>query len=66
MGNFYRVPCDKRDLNYDNYFSKGDTDRVTLKEFNSNNTYRMNVEEIKQKLLSLEYIQEALKQDGLL
>ena len=66
MGNFYRVPCDKRDLNYDNYFSKGDTQRVTLKEFNSNNTYRMNVEEIKQKLLSLEYIQEALKQDGLL
>lgn len=66
MGNFYRVPCDKRDLNYDNYFSKGDTARVTLKEFNSNNTYRMNVEEIKQKLLSLEYIQEALKQDGLL
>jgi len=66
MGNFYRVPCDKRDLNYDKYFKKGDTQRVTLKEFNSNNTYRMNVEEIKQKLLTLDYIKEALKKDGLL
>ena len=66
MGNFYRVPCDKRDLNYDKYFSKGDTGRVTLKEFNSNNTYRMTIEEVKAKLLTLEYIQEALKKDGLL
>ena len=65
MGDFYRVPCDKRDLNYDKYFNKGDTERVTLKEFNSNNTRQMTVEEIKAKLLTLEYIQEALKKDGL-
>ena len=60
MGNFYRVPCDKRDLNYDKYFKDGDSDRNVLTEFNSNNTTLMNVEEVKAKLLTLEYIQEEL------
>lgn len=61
MGNFYRVPSDKRDLNYDKYFSHGDTKRNVLTEFNSNNTVILNVEQVKQKLLSLDYIKEELK-----
>ena len=60
MGNFYRVPSDKRDLNYDKYFSDGDTDRNVLTEFNSNNTEILDVEQVKEKLLSLEYIREEL------
>ena len=60
MGNFYRVPCDKRGLNYDNYFSKGDEDRNPLTEFNSNNTKLLTIEETKAKIASLAYIQEEL------
>jgi UDP-glucose 4-epimerase len=60
MGNFYRVPCDKRDLNYDKYFIDGDVKRNTLTEFNSNNTQQLNVEQVKEKLLSLKYIQDEL------
>ena len=60
MGDFYRVPCDKRDLNYDRYFSKGDTGRNTLAEFNSNNTNLLSGEEVKEKLLSLAYIKGEL------
>lgn len=60
LGRFYRVPCDKRGLNYDKYFTKGDAERNILTEFNSNNTKLMNVEEIKDKLLSLDYIQKEL------
>lgn len=60
MGNFYRVPCDKRDLNYDKYFIDGDVKRNTLTEFNSNNTQQLNVEQVKEKLLSLTYIQDEL------
>ncbi len=61
MGKFYRVPCDKRDLNYDKYFRQGDTKRNALTEFNSNNTRRLNVEEVKEKLLTLPYIKEELR-----
>lgn len=61
MGNFYRVPCDKRGLNYDKYFTQGDTERNTLTEFNSNNTSLLNVNQVKEKLLSLQYIQDELK-----
>ena len=60
MGNFYRVPCDKRGLNYDKYFSKGDTERNKLTEFNSNNTQLLTVEETKEKVASLAYIQDEL------
>ena len=56
MGDFYRVPSDNRGLNYDKYFNDGDKDRNTLTEFNSNNTDLLNVEQVKEKLLSLEYI----------
>jgi UDP-glucose 4-epimerase len=60
MGDFYRVPCDKRDLNYDKYFTVGDASRVVLSEFNSNNTQLLDVEQVKQKLLSLQYIRDEL------
>lgn len=60
MGDFYRVPADNRDLNYDKYFKEGDTKRVSIDEFNSNNTRRLNLEEIKSKIASLEYIQNEL------
>ena len=60
MGDFYRVPCDKRDLNYDKYFTQGDTSRMVLSEFNSNNTQLLNVEQVKQKLLSLQYTRDEL------
>lgn len=66
MGNFYRVPCDKRDLNYDNYFTNGNLERAKLSEFNSNNTALLTVEEVMEKIKSLEYIQEEMKKDGLL
>ena len=66
MGNFYEVPCDKRDLNYDKYFKGGDVVINPLTEFNSNNTKLLNVEEVKQKLLSLEYIKnELIKKDNI-
>lgn len=60
LGNFYRVPCDKRGLNYDKYFKDGDAARNPLTEFNSNNTELLNVEQVKEKLLSLQYIREEL------
>ncbi len=60
MGNFYRVPCDKRGLNYDKYFNQGDTKRNKLTEFNSNNTQLLTVEQTKEKIASLAYIQERL------
>ena len=64
MGDFYRVPVDARDLNYDNYFSNGDKDRNLLHEFDSNNTELLSVEEVKEKLLSLSYIQDELAKVG--
>ncbi|MCM1057022.1 MAG: polysaccharide biosynthesis protein [Firmicutes bacterium] len=62
MGNFYRVPADKRDLNYDKYFTDGNTERVKLSEFNSNNTELMDVEQVKEKLLTLSYIRDEIAQ----
>ncbi len=61
LGNFYRVPCDKRGLNYDKYFNNGDVERNPLTEFNSNNTQLLTVEETKAKIASLQYIQDELK-----
>jgi len=65
MGNFYRVPCDKRGLNYDKYFKEGNTERNKLTEFNSNNTDLLDVEQVKQKLLSLQYIRDELDKQGI-
>ena len=60
MGNFYRVPADNRGLNYDKYFKEGDEKRNVLTEFNSNNTELLNVEQVKEKIAALAYIQEEL------
>ncbi|MBV1684820.1 nucleoside-diphosphate sugar epimerase/dehydratase [Eubacterium callanderi] len=60
MGDFFRVPADKRDLNYDKYFKEGDQKRTELTEFNSDNTELLNVRQVKEKLLSLEYIRNEL------
>ena len=60
MGNFFRVPCDKRDLNYEKYFEQGTKEISPIKEFNSENTNLLDIEEVKQKLLSLKYIQDEL------
>ncbi len=61
LGDFYRVPSDKRGLNYDKYFKQGDVERNTLTEFNSNNTDLLSVEQVKEKLLSLKYIRDELE-----
>lgn len=61
MGDFYRVPADNRDLNYDNFFVNGDKDRNPLTEFDSNNTELLDVEQVKEKLLSLKYIRDELE-----
>lgn len=60
MGDFYRVPADKRDLNYDKYFKEGDENRNPLTEFNSNNTELLNVEQVKEKMVALSYIREEM------
>ena len=65
MGQFYRVPCDNRGLNYDKYFKDGDAERNTLTEFNSSNTELLNVEQVQQKLLSLQYIRDELDAQGI-
>ena len=64
LGDFYRVPCDKRGLNYDKYFKDGDVERNPLSEFNSNNTKLLSVEETKEKIAELAYIQEELAKKG--
>ncbi|WP_368251028.1 polysaccharide biosynthesis protein [Enterococcus sp. 2201sp1_2201st1_B8_2201SCRN_220225] len=61
MDGFYRVPADKRDLNYDKYFVDGQQALSQDEEYNSDNTYRLSVEEIKEKLLELDLVQEELK-----
>ncbi len=63
MGDFYRVPCDKRGLNYNKYFKEGDVERNKLTEFNSSNTELLDVEQTKMKISALAYIQERLKED---
>ena len=50
MGNFYQIPCDKKGVNYDKYFNKGDTERNPLTEFNSNNTQLLTVKQTKNKI----------------
>ena len=64
MGNYYRVPCDKRGLNYDKYFKQGDVTRTKLSEFNSSNTELLDVNQVKGKLLELQYIRDELASFG--
>jgi len=60
MGNFYRIPADNRDLNYEKYLKEGSTKLTLAEEYNSNNTQILSVEEIKKRLLNLDYIKEEL------
>ena len=64
LGDFYRVPCDKRDLNYEKYLDEG-TDRSGLKQFNSNNTKLLTVEETMEKLLTIPYVRDELASVGI-
>ena len=64
MGDFYRVPADNRGLNYDKYFNDGDVERNPLTLFDSNNTKLLTVEEVKAKLLTLQYIRDELDKMG--
>lgn len=61
MGNFYKVPTDKRDLNYDKYFEEGNKEIQQVDDYNSHNTQILNIKQIKEKLLKLDYIQRELK-----
>ena len=65
LGDFYRVPCDKRDLNYDKFFNAGDKERNTLTEFNSNNTELLGLDEVVEKIYSLDYIKNRMKKLGI-
>ena len=62
MGKYFRVPSDKRDLNYDKYFSQGDKKLSTVEEYNSNNTQLLNIKQVKEKVLELKYIKAELKE----
>ncbi len=64
LGNFYRVPCDRRTLNYNKYFIREDPERNRLTEFNSNNTRLLTLEETIEKISALSYIKEELKKDA--
>lgn len=61
LDHFYRIPADNRDLNYDKYYNKGDTKTSVFEDYNSHNTIRLSIDELKEKLLSLKYIREELK-----
>lgn len=60
MGNYYRIPADSRDLNYSNYVEEGSNEITEAKEYNSDNTHILSVEEIKERLLTLEYVRNEL------
>jgi UDP-N-acetylglucosamine 4,6-dehydratase/5-epimerase len=61
MGGFYKIPADKRDLNYDKYFIEGDQKLSSEEEYNSHNTERLNIEQVKKKLMELEFVKNELK-----
>lgn len=61
MGDFFCVPADNRDLNYERYFDQGHKEKAEIEEFTSDNTQRLNVEQVKEKLLSLEYVRRELE-----
>lgn len=60
MGNYFRIPCDSRDLNYDKFFSEGDDNISRMEDYHSHNTRRLSVEEMKELLLKLNFIREDL------
>ena len=60
MGDYYRIPCDNRDLNYDKFFSEGDEEVSKIEDYHSHNTARLDVEGMKQLLLKLRFVREDL------
>ena len=60
MGDYYRIPCDNRDLNYDKFFTEGNEDVSVIEDYHSHNTARLDVEGMKKLLLRLRFIQEDL------
>ena len=60
MGNYYRIPCDTRDLNYDKYFVEGQEKVSVIEDYHSHNTHRLSVEEMKSLLLQLSEIRERI------
>ena len=60
MGNYYRIPCDNRDLNYDKFFTDGNEDVSKIEDYHSHNTGRLDVEGMKEQLMRLRFIQEDL------
>jgi UDP-N-acetylglucosamine 4,6-dehydratase/5-epimerase len=62
LGNYYRIPADTRDLNYNRFFIEGEAQISQMEEYNSHNTSRLNIEETKQLLLKLDFIREDTKQ----
>ena len=60
MGNYYRIPCDNRDLNYDKFFTEGNEDMSKIEDYHSHNTRRLDVEEMKEQLMRLRFIREDL------
>jgi UDP-N-acetylglucosamine 4,6-dehydratase/5-epimerase len=61
LGNFYRIPADTRDLNYNRFFIEGEAEIAQMEEYTSHNTYRLNIEETKQMLLKLDFLKEDLR-----
>ena len=60
MGDYYRIPCDTRDLNYDKFFTEGDEKISKIEDYHSHNTRRLDVEGMKEQLMRLRFIQEDL------
>lgn len=60
MGNYYRIPCDTRDLNYDKFFTEGNEEMTKIEDYHSHNTRRLDVEGMKEQLMRLRFIQEDL------
>ena len=60
MGDYFRIPCDTRDLNYDKFFTEGSEDVSEIEDYHSHNTFRLDVEGMKKQLLRLRFIQEDL------
>lgn len=61
LGGFFKVPADQRNLNYDKYFIEGSQKLTKVEEYNSNNTHILNIDEIKERLLKLDYVRNELK-----
>ena len=61
LGGYFRIPMDKRDLNYDKFFKEGVSKTMNAEEYTSQNTRQLTIEEVKEKLLQLDYIQSELK-----